>query len=136
MPSGIHSKNAAVAVESHLEAELEGVRSLHVGKTLPELKQVSHAACGGAGGRVERLIKAVGESDGGLDVIGRNERRGAADVAEGSLGGEIRRNGAAVMQGRVALVVEKMDGEAGIDRGLVGIGQGAVDVVEREAREN
>ena len=47
----------------------------------------------------------------------------------------MRGEAARVGNARVALVIEELDGEAGIDGRLVGISNGAGDLVQAEARE-
>src|SRR5215831_14223153 len=126
----IDSKDAGITVEAHLGAELPSVCSVHVGETLTELKQVSEAARGGPGRGVIRLVKTVREGHARLCVIGRVEDRRTADVTEGSLGYEVRRDGSRVAQRGVTLVVQKKDCKTWVDGRLAGVGERPVHIVE------
>ena len=109
--------------------------SVHVSKVLAKLIEISVKARHAPGRRVERFVKTIGKRHPRLSVIvGKKERR-AANVTERSLGSEMRRYRAGVIQPRVALVVMELDGKARIDGRLVGIGQRTVHIVEVEAHK-
>ena len=82
---------------------------------------------------LEAMISA--ELDCGLGVIGSGKERRAANVAEGSLRAEVRAEGSCVTHAGVALMIEELDGKAGIEGGLIGIGDRSGHLVQAEARE-
>ena len=60
--------------------------------------------------------------------------RGTND-ADGGLENQARRDGARIRADYITLPIDVFDAECRIDRGLVGIGRGAGQVIEIEARK-
>src|SRR5205823_4702312 len=79
--------------------------------------------------------KSVAESKSRLRVIRRRKKRRAANVAERSFRGQVRRNRSRIFDPRIALMIEKLNAEAGINRGLIGIVGRPGDLIQAEARK-
>ena len=87
----------------------------------------------GAGGGVEGLEQSIVEFDRGVGMIGRGKARCRARDTDGRLKDQVRRGSARPCAHHIALTVDVLDAEGGIDGRLVGIGGGSGEVVEVEA---
>ncbi len=132
---GADAEVGGVAIEARLEAGLEGMARGGEGEILSALKKIAVGLHHRSGRGVECLEQAVAEFYGGVGAVGCGKaRRGTSDAHRG-LEREPRRNGARVCRHHVALVVDVLDAEGGIDGRLVWIGGGTGEIVEVEARE-
>ena len=100
-----------------------------------ELVDIAVGTEDGAVGGIEGREKSIAVTDGGLDVIGRREKWRGANVSERGCKTQVRRKRSGIFDGGVALVIEELYAESGIDGGLIGIGDRAIDLVQAEARE-
>ena len=66
-------------------------------------------------------------------MIGGGKIRRTADISEQSLQGQMGVNLARITQGRAALMIKELNAEAGVDGGLIGIGNRTGDLVVAEA---
>ena len=134
-PVGVRSKNRGIAVESQFRAPFEGMRAVRVDHVVFELVDVPVGTEDGPVGGIETFKKTVAEGKGWLSVVAGDEKRRAADVTQIRLIAEVWREGARIFYGGIALVIEELHAKIGIDRGLIGVGDRAGNLIAAEAQQ-
>src|SRR5260370_33485572 len=82
---------------------------------------------------MESLEESVAVNQRDIAVIRRREKGSAANKSEGRSKAKMRRQRLRVANGRAALMVEELYGEAGIDGGLIWIVGWSIHLIEAEA---
>src|SRR5260370_14944043 len=82
---GRGAKDGGIAIKADLDAPLEVVVAVQRRHVLLELEEIGKRSEDGARRSAEALIEAIAEAERGLRVVGRREKRCAANVAERSL---------------------------------------------------
>jgi len=108
---------------------------MHITHIVLELVEIGVRAEDRSSRRVKAFKEPVAEAKRRLRVIGGGEKRGTADVSQRSFGSQVRTDGPCVLHTRAPLMVEELDAETGIDRGLIGIRDRARNLIQTEAAE-
>ena len=132
---GADAEVCGVAVDARLETGLDGVARSGEGEVLTALEEVAVGLHHRAGRAVKRLEETIAEDERGIYVVVRGEARRGARDADGGLEHHAWRKVPCPGTDYVALAVNVLDGEGRVDGGLAGIGGGAGEIVQVEARE-
>jgi hypothetical protein len=76
--------------------------------------------------------ETIAKGNSGVRMVDRREKGRASYVAKRGVRREMRTEGARILHGGVSLVIEKLNGKLGINRGLVWIIRRPSDLIEAE----
>ena len=129
------AEDGGIPIEADLGPPLISVVVMHITHIVLELVEIGVRAEDRSSRRVKAFKEPVAEAKRRLRVIGGGEKRGTADVSQRSFGSQVRTDGPCVLHTRAPLMVEELDAETGIDRGLIGIRDRARNLIQTEAAE-